>query len=433
MELKSYSGIDKFETVLMDGQSLLSVPSPLIFSKSPLNRNDAETLLTNGGVLNLLDNLLFNEYIAVEINLVLVNNGIKQLVDLFNKNFIGLILQDGQRQKIIGKIKEVIKQDDVMRNSLKDVGKEDLYWGMKGADEKTLFFDKLVNLTPKKKDEIIKKFYQSNAGECKNIPEILARELSDYDMQSRNTLQTFLRAHYYLELARELGIYLSPHPLRSDYYSFLLDKSAERQFQIKKNLTFEELQQEFIENIVRGIQSPEPGYFVKVAGHKMAELLNSRSLNKEFDMDFGSYIIKEAVQNGNSIIDSLEQIKGSREVCSFREKMKTLKESGANPFLAVQNTNSIVEEINESCERWKKDHNEGIHYQTRKISLRTLLTFAQAVLGVFGINTILTPPEEKVLSQLFGSTEITIKDPILCHSKPYLVLLNKVIFSHVRI
>jgi len=187
------------------------------------------------------------------------------------------------------------------------------------------------------------------------------------------TGRSFLRAHFYVELARALELYLSPHPERAEY----IKRIAPHPLSLQESIVLE---------ADEALQSP----FLKVVVDipPVAELVVRTSRKRRLDLAGAVLEVRES--------------KNARRFRKWCAKMSAKLGEGRAGLAAAQR---IERELKEVCSTWRADVEEGVRYKRRQLDL-----------GVI-------PCLGKVLT-FFGMQKLTIKDPIIRAEKPYLLFLN---------
>jgi hypothetical protein len=191
---------------------------------------------------------------------------------------------------------------------------------------------------------------------------------------------TIQRSHFYLELARRLGIALSPHPHRTKYYELLTD--------------------EVKESFRRGTPERIIAFFEENALlSAVAESADLVSVNLEIPA-VAELVFNYAKRTGTDLITATLDTRHSRNAQKFREwcaRFSSLDDGGR---ASAKEQAEMLKELKNVCEVWKSDVREEVKYKTRKLSLEKL------------------PVVGGVLKSL-NMHEKTIKDPILWPSSKY--------------
>lgn len=191
---------------------------------------------------------------------------------------------------------------------------------------------------------------------------------------------TIQRSHFYLELARMLGIALSPHPHRTKYYELLTDE-------VKQSLrrgTPERIIAFFEENALLS------------AVKESADLV---SVNLEIPA-VAELVFNYAKRAGVNLVTATLNTRHSRNAQKFREWCAKFSSLGDGGRASAKEQAEMVKELKNVCEVWKNDVKEEVKYKTRKLSLEKL------------------PVVGGVLKSL-NIHEKTIKDRILWPSSKY--------------
>jgi hypothetical protein len=200
--------------------------------------------------------------------------------------------------------------------------------------------------------------------------------------------RTLPRAHFYLELARELGIPLAVDPARSQYFS-VLTKSLKNSFREstpeKMIAKFESMTLEWDIEELHGLVS------VDVSIPPVAE-----------------YVYRYAQSKRCTLHEAILEVRESRHAVDFREwcaRFLSLEDAGR---AGAKEQIEMFGELKNVCETWKKDIKEDSVYKSRKLNLEKVPFLGGAL---------------KALNMHEG---FTIKDPIIRPTKQnsYLLFLN---------
>ena len=192
-----------------------------------------------------------------------------------------------------------------------------------------------------------------------------------------DTHNSLLRAHYYLELARQLGLFLSPHPNRSLYFKAL-------------GKTYLGMPQKILDFVDETLISSRASQFL--------------SINLEVPA-VAELVVNFAIKNRIDVVTAIYEVRNSKNAVSFRKWCRQLSElvrHGRQGFAAAQ---AVYKELERHCKAWRSNIGDFVHYRTRTLNLSKI-----PILG-----SILTT---------LGIEKLKYRDPILSGTKPYLLFLN---------
>lgn len=192
---------------------------------------------------------------------------------------------------------------------------------------------------------------------------------------------TTQRSHFYLELARMLGIALSPHPRRTKYYELLTG--------------------EVKESLRRGTPEKIIAFFEKnTLLSAISEIDDLVSVNLEIPA-VAELVFNYAKRTGTSLATATLETRNSKNALKFRRwcaRFSSLNDSGR---ASAKEQAEMVNELKNACELWKRDVREEVEYKTRKLNLEKI------------------PLVGGVLKSLNMHETLTIKDPVLRPSSKY--------------
>jgi len=192
---------------------------------------------------------------------------------------------------------------------------------------------------------------------------------------------TIQRSHFYLELARILGVALSPHPRRTRYYELLTD--------------------EVKESFSRGAPESIIAFFEKKALlSAVSETDNLVSVNLEIPA-VAELVFNYAKRTGTNLVTATMETRHSRNAQKFREWSARFSSLNDGSRASAKEQTEMVKNLKNVCDVWKNDVKEEVAYKTRKLNLEKL------------------PIVGGILKSLNMHEVLTIKDPILWTSSKY--------------
>lgn len=187
-----------------------------------------------------------------------------------------------------------------------------------------------------------------------------------------NSGLTVARAHFYLELARELRVPLSLDPVRSTYLRPVIDDPR------------------------MALVSPVPEEFISDFEAQVSDESEVHPII--FDVDIppvAEYVLHYAQCHRTSLRTATLEVRDSKNARNFRDwcaRLFALRDEGG--LRAKVESKRIVSDFKKACDAWASDVGEGVDFQRRKLKLGDI------------------PLVGKVLSAA-GMAELCVKDPIL--------------------
>jgi hypothetical protein len=375
VKLQRITDLDLSTAVLVDGQTVLSTP-PEYFQCSSTSerqaiRGDATTLH------NLIQNLVLYDRVVVDSQLLALEENCKIVCEFFGDAVSGLLIDGPLRAQLAAEVVKFVtferdahdasvKMDHQHQVLLDEIRKGDL--------ELRQYHYSVINGS----------FRDDVAEDLRTQAELLSQTLEEFAPPMRmftGTNRSIERAHFYLELARSLGLYLSPHPTRAEY---------------------------FRRTISDALALPK-GFADKVVGFVDEKLKSSDAtyfLNACWDIPpVAEYVIKFADDKHIDLISAILEVRNSKHARSFR---KFCAEMGRNIRVGrcgMPAAQGVYEELRRTCLAWQRDVNEHVKYERRTLDLGEVWLIG-GILKAFGMN------------------KIRLKDPVIAVDKPYLLFLN---------
>jgi hypothetical protein len=359
--------IDRSRTVLVDTHSLSA--GNRLLERASVPAFDVSSFADDAGhaLANIIQSLVLYDTIVVDSILLGSHSDVGLSLDLFPGIVRGVYLRDVERVRIGHWVSQATSGWDDLPPGLSSEDWMRLQW--QTASEKP-FLDELSNSVV----HTVPPGYE-------NDPEV--RRLSNHEVYLPQCVltstRTLSRAHFYLELARELGIPLVVDPVRSRYFKVLFQ-------QIRKNLK-EGTPEKIIARFDSTVLEPEidEGFIsVDLSIPAVAEL-----------------VLRFAKKKQCSLRDATIAIRESKHACAFRNWCSifaSLEEKGRP---GAKEQIEMLAQIDEVCRIWRDDVKEGVRYKTRKLNLEHL-----PIIG-------------GVLKALNMQESLTVKDPILVPRKKY--------------
>jgi hypothetical protein len=374
------SEYDRHNAVLIDGQSLLGCRN--IDWKSPI---DFRILADRRDVANLIQNIVLHDDLLVDSQLLLANRECSEIRDLLGEAVKPIRLDSATRHKIINALErsEVIPEDRWL--------------------EKAVTRPELVMLITRNDYEHTEHFQTiEDRLAIRDVPadsrsDALRHEYAAVHEALQNTQKTALRAHYYLELSRHLGLYYSPHPSRAAYFRELLEKKR----------STGEVAESFSSVAVEAVQLMDKA---------------QRAAHDKYSLSYvnftippvAEYVAKLSVQKNATLVDAVFEVRESDRAKEFRKWSGERNRVIAGGRSGLREQKSVLTKLETTCQAWASDLAEGVTHRKRKITWGEL-----PWLG----SVIKTLEIDKLLG-LVGWETKEVKDPVLWVDQPYLVFLN---------
>lgn len=393
-----HNKLDKTSSLLVDAHSLKALELILLYErnqydfsnliKSPDQLYSSGDYLTWNNMLalaNVVQNMVLYDTIIVDSLLFQAEGAVRATCELFPDIIKGIYLSYDFRYNIGQRVSSVSSPN--LDRSLKPAGVSEEHWLKMQAVEShaKVLMDKMTHVVP----DVVPSEYEGE-----QLLESMVRMAEREPLMNQNlpdccvnSSATLARTHYYLELARELEVPLSTHPIRSNYFEILVEK-------YKKSLRMGEP-----ESIVN--------YFdKKVLREPVEESEMPISLNLTIP-PIAELVLNYADKHNCEINDAVMEVRQSENAIKFRDWCKNYVALSSKGRSATKEKTALFEEFKKVCETWKNDVKEEVDYKTRKINLESV------------------PVVGGILKAL-NMNEVTIKDPVLHTQKKftYFLLLN---------
>jgi hypothetical protein len=193
-----------------------------------------------------------------------------------------------------------------------------------------------------------------------------------------NSMMTISRAHFYLELARELAVPLNIDPVRATYLSSVVAVHEAA--------------------LARGVPEKVIDRFANRAPTAEEPDIISFELNIPPVPEF---VLHFAKARRVSLHQATLEVRNSKHAAEFRKWCAELFQLGEEGGLKARTEyRKMMKEFTSACDKWCIDACEGVKYETRTLKLGDI------------------PYVGKVLKAV-GLDDISIKDPVLIPSKRY--------------
>lgn len=388
--------IDTTSSLLVDAHSLRALYLT-IFTRSEYNFsnliNSPDALYNSGNysswdnmlaLANTIQNMVLYDTIIVDSLLLQADTGVRAACELFPNVIKGVYLDYNLRQRIGERVYTVTP----MWDSLKQPSSiSDEHWSKINMVEQNVkpLMDEMTHVVP----DLVPTDYTNDRlleFRCKIAEQdpLMHQNLPDCCVNSSATLA---RTHYYLELAKELAVPLSTHPIRSSYFEILVGK--------------------YKESLRRGEPESLVNYFEKKV---LKEPVDVAEIPISLDLTIppiAELVLNYADRNDCEISDAVMEIRQSKHAIKFRDWCKNYVALTSKGRSATKEKIALFEEFKKVCETWKNDVKEEVDYKTRKINLESI------------------PVVGGILKAL-NMNEVTVKDPVLHPQEKftYFLLLN---------
>jgi hypothetical protein len=361
----SAENVDRTRTVLVDTHSISTANRLLKQTAAPnfdFSYDEGKTLA------NFIQALVLYETIVVDSILLGSSSyyDIELALDLFPGIIRGVYLRDPDRHRIGHVVQQATS------------GWDDLPPGMSNED-----WALLQSQTASEKpllDTISKSIVHHVPPDLENDAEVIHWSEDEVLLPFcvLASTRTLSRAHYYLELASELGVPLVVDPVRSRYFDLLFR-------QVKKNL------KDAPEKIIARFDSA-------VFQPAVEEDLISVNLSIPPVVE---HVLRLAKKKRASLRDAILEVRESKHARDFRNWCSVFVSHAEGGRPGAKKQSEMLKEVDEVCRMWRDDEQEGVKYITRKLNLEHLPRIG-GVLKAFNMHET-----------------ITIKDPVLRPKKKY--------------
>ena len=340
-------------------------------------RSKASAETSDGLALaNIIQNLVLYDTIIADSLLLQTEPGVKEACNLFPDIVKGVYFETRHRQEIGERVYTVVP--------IWDIGKPprvipDKHWSDIKQLESTAksFMDRMTKVVPNlippefedEKDEEIQWKVKKLERDAENSFSIY-ENLPDCCVSSSTGLA---RTHYYLELARELSVPLSVHPIRSSYVEILASEyQKEYEEYSQKNVSdnklienskqLEEMNKRtelvaYAENIILKGAIEESGapISLKLTIPPIAELVMNYAAKKKCP-----------------IHEAIIEIRQSKNATKFREWCQIYTEASMKGRPGIKEQTELFKDFKNACEIWKNNIKEEVDYKTRTITLEKI-------------------------------------------------------------
>jgi hypothetical protein len=375
--------LDRARCVLVDGHSLSALANLLESPEIP-SITPRELVSTRGGpwMAHIIQTMVLYDTILFDSVLFELEPAVSKAHELLPEIIKGLFIRDSTRQLASERVEAAVRwlpDSDLSTFLTREVWTR---WMWLDHSEKPLM-DRIHDTAPR----LIPAEYASDEEITTRLDGIIRKNpiWTGVPAYCLNSDMTATRAHFYLELARELGIPLNIDPVRSAYLLATLGKANEA----FPGGVPARVVQDFINRITA--EEKDDLFVFDLTIPPVAEL-----------------VLRTAQRRRISLGTAVLEVRNSKNAKTFRDwcsRLFSLREEGG---IGVRNESRRMKaEFTKACETWASDAAEGVDYKTRKISLGDL------------------PLVGKILKAV-NMDEFLIKDPVISSSRNlrYFLFLN---------
>jgi hypothetical protein len=375
VQLVPANSVDFNAAVLVDGQTILSTRPEYFISRTSERkaaRYDHDDLMP---LYNFIQNLVIYDRVLVDSQLLALEQGCEGVCALFQRAISGLLINGKLRAGLADEVTEFINSEELIEAKLNKRSRELLAEMARNDAEIRQYYSQVSGGW----------FPDDIATELRNQASLLGETLDEYvprmTMFTGTRDRSLERTHFYLELSRALGIYLSPHPIRAEYFKRTISKTL-------------------------GVPNGFAGNAVKFVDKKMQKSATNYFLNAHWNIPpVAEYVLRIADERDADLVSAIFEVRESKHARDFRRwcsEMSGTIRQGRSGMAAAQ---KVYAELERECSAWQRDVNEHVKYQHRTLSLGDFW-FIGKILKVFGME------------------KVHLKDPVIAVDKPYLLLLN---------
>jgi len=372
----SVEKLDRAKTVLVDAGSLSTLANVLTEPSVPTF--DLLMLTERGGptLANIIQNIVLYDTIIVDSLLFeeTVGSDISTASELFPNVIRGIYLRWGVRKKIGKTVQEIALLDNGPPSGISQ--EEWIKWQWQESSEIPLM-DKMRDVVP----TLLPPDYENDPEERRLSEEMGPQFHAGIPLCCFASMMTLGRAHFYLELARELGVPLSADPCRSRYFEILLSN--------------------FKDALKKGVPEKTVAFFegkVLIAPVDESEGLISVDLSVPAVAEL---VVNYAKLKKCSLRTATMEVRESKNAVKFREWCRRFASLEGQGRAAAKEQTEMVAELKQVCETWRNDVREEVEYKTRKLNLEKIPYIGQ------------------VLKALNMHELVTIRDPVLIPKRQY--------------
>jgi len=380
--------IDRTKSVLVDSHSLRAIAPVLSLEEVPTISN-RDLVDTPGGpwLANILQAVVLHDTLLVDSLLLELEPDVVRAQELFPDVIKGLFIREDARERAGKRACDSVLNQAHRAPVISNANWVLLQW--LDSSEKPLL-DRINATAPK----VIPPVYASDRELMLKLDR--AKPIwGPIPAIALDSAMTLGRAHFYLELARELNTPLNIDPIRSEYLRKILD----------------------IEKGHKKRQGPQE--VVNIFIDKIAEFGKGDPVFIDVDIPpVANYVLAYAQHHRISLRAAALEIRDSEHARSFRNwcaQLFALKEKGTIAYSALR---PMMAELENTCNKWAKgDTLLGVRYDKRKLNFGELplvgwfvkffgglereyndkLMGAEANKPFIFLNDLLRPPSKRVV------------------------------------
>ncbi|MGL4620822.1 MAG: hypothetical protein ACRCZS_17460 [Chroococcidiopsis sp.] len=417
--------IDLTRSLLVDAHSLKALPftqdysSTLSISESNLRARIHNELEYGLALANIIQNIVLYDTVIADSLLLQTEPGVQEAFNLFPGIIKGAYLEGQLRHEIGRRVYTVVPIWDINKRP-RIISDE--HWNHIQLLENRAkpLMDRMTKVVP---NLVPPEFEQDDRRQWQLMKlERDAKETADPFLTSYENLPDccvssstgLARTHYYLELARELSIPLSVHPIRSSYFEALTGEYQKEyeEYSLKAKKEAESSKTEFAE---KGNVQGDKNIFQRISGmikqrnpkdisdEKWKELIaKTRQIDEMNEREkivayAEDVILKDAIEESGAPIslkltipavaelvmsyaaqkvcpihEAVIEVRQSKNATKFREWCQIYTEASMKGRPGIKEQTELFKEFKNVCEIWQHDIREEVDYKTRKITLEKI-------------------------------------------------------------
>jgi hypothetical protein len=416
--------IDPTKSLLVDAHSLKALPftqdysSTLSTDESNLRAKIHNELEYGLALANIIQNIVLYDTVIADSLLLQTEPGVQEAFNLFPGIIKGVYFERQLRHEIGRRVYTVVPIWDINKRP-RMISDNHWYDIQRLESSAKPLMDRMTKVVPnlvppefegddRRQWQLIKLERDSEAmsDDYENLPDCCV-----------NSSTGLARTHYYLELARELSMPLSVHPIRSSYFETLIGEYQKEYEEYEKySTTTKKIEASKSElelksdiqgnrNIFQRMLDRVKGSNSKDASYdKWVEAVVERSLqavamnDREKIVAYAENIILgEAIQESGAPIslkltipavaelvinyatrkkcpihEAIMEIRQSKNATKFREWCQIYTGASMKGRPGIKEQTELFKDFRNVCEIWKHDIKEEVDYKTRTISLEKL-------------------------------------------------------------
>jgi hypothetical protein len=340
----SIERLDRARCVLMDAHSLASLDTNAFVDPvfpSRLGPREFAAYLGGPWLAHIIQSLVLYETVLADSILFEVESTVTRAHELFPDAIRGIFIRSSARERVGERVDAAVARGlDSLPDTSETISEIWQRWRLLEASEKPLL-DKISETRPR----LIPLEYSSDEEVVRHL-DIANPIWLGLSSTVLDSMMTTARAHFYLELARELVVPLNIDPVRATYLASLLAKSQE----------------------ALGMGVPE-----RVVDDFASRIKPPVDAIVSFDLPIPpvpEYVLRLAKAQRISLYEATMEVRNSTNARNFRDLCATLFNLGEEGGLHAQDEyNTVMKDFATFCEAWARDASEGVDYRIRTLQL----------------------------------------------------------------